>query len=57
MTDTPLRADGRTPSQLRPVSITRGWSGTGEGSALIEFHKSRSIIIDGIIKTRITVLT
>ena len=31
MTHTPLRADGRTPSQLRPVSITRGWSGTGEG--------------------------
>ena len=36
MTTTPLRADGRTPSQLRPVSITRGWSGTGEGSALMK---------------------
>ena len=41
MTNTPLRADGRTPSQLRPVSITRGWSGTGEGSVLIEFGNTR----------------
>ena len=45
MTDTPLRADGRTPSQLRPVSITRGWSGTGEGSALIEFGNTRVLCV------------
>ena len=36
MTTSQLRADGRTPSQLRPMSITRSWAGTGEGSALIE---------------------
>ncbi|MBX9471291.1 ribonuclease PH [Microcella sp.] len=30
-----LRADGRTPSQLRPVTIERGWSAQAEGSALI----------------------
>ena len=45
MTTTPLRADGRTPSQLRPVSITRGWSGTGEGSALIEFGNTRVLCV------------
>ena len=30
-----LRADGRTPTQLRPVTIERGWSAQAEGSALI----------------------
>lgn len=30
-----LRADGRTPAQLRPVTIERGWSQQAEGSALI----------------------
>ena len=30
-----LRADGRTPAQLRPVTIERGWSAQAEGSALI----------------------
>ena len=32
-----LRADGRTASQLRPVTIERGWSAQAEGSALISF--------------------
>ena len=32
-----LRADGRTPDQLRNITITRGWSAQAEGSALIEF--------------------
>ena len=32
-----VRADGRAPDQLRPISITRGWSKQAEGSALIEF--------------------
>lgn len=45
MTDTtepfPLRADGRTPDQLRPVTITRGWAKNAEGSALIEFGNTR----------------
>ena len=36
-----LRADGRTPDQLRPISITRGWSNQAEGSALIEFGNTR----------------
>ena len=45
MTNTPMRADGRTPSQLRPVSITRGWSGTGEGSVLIEFGNTRVLCV------------
>ncbi len=35
------RADGRTPEQLRPISITRGWSNQAEGSALIEFGNTR----------------
>ena len=30
-----LRADGRTPTQLRLVTIERGWSAQAEGSALI----------------------
>ena len=41
MTTSQLRADGRTPSQLRPMSITRSWAGTGEGSALIEAVKGK----------------
>ena len=32
-----LRADGRTPDQLRPIAIERGWSAHAEGSALISF--------------------
>ncbi|MFJ6002617.1 ribonuclease PH [Arthrobacter sp. NPDC092385] len=36
-----LRADGRTPDQLRNISITRGWSKQAEGSALIEFGNTR----------------
>jgi len=31
------RADGRTPDQLRPITIERGWSDHAEGSALITF--------------------
>jgi len=40
MTDT-VRADGRTASQLRPVTIERGWSRQAEGSALISFGDTR----------------
>lgn len=36
-----LRVDGRTPDQLRTISITRGWSSQAEGSALIEFGNTR----------------
>ena len=35
------RADGRTPQQLRPVTIERGWSSQAEGSALISFGGTR----------------
>ncbi|MET0724907.1 MAG: ribonuclease PH [Leifsonia sp.] len=40
MTDI-IRADGRTPDQLRPVTIERGWSAQAEGSALISFGGTR----------------
>lgn len=35
------RADGRTASQLRLVTIERGWSKQAEGSALISFGDTR----------------
>ena len=35
------RVDGRTPDQLREVRITRGWLDQAEGSALIEFGRTR----------------
>ena len=35
------RADGRTPAQMRPVTIERGWSEQAEGSALISFGRTR----------------
>lgn len=40
MTDTP-RADGRTPDDLRPITIERGWSAQAEGSALISFGNTK----------------
>ena len=45
MTTSQLRANGRTPSQLRPMSITRSWAGTGEGSALIECGNTRVLCV------------
>ncbi|GHD08452.1 ribonuclease PH [Zhihengliuella salsuginis] len=36
-----VREDGRTFDQLRPITITRGWSAQAEGSALIEFGNTR----------------
>jgi len=39
MTNT--RIDGRTPSDLRPIVIERGWSEQAEGSALISFGKTK----------------
>src|SRR2546421_8198945 len=35
------RIDGRTPDQLRPVTLTRGWLVHAEGSVLIEFGRTR----------------
>ena len=42
-TQTPAgdRIDGRTPDQLREVRISRGWLDQAEGSALIEFGRTR----------------
>ncbi len=39
------RADGRTPSELRPVTITRDWHDAGEGSALVEFGRTRVLCV------------
>lgn len=36
-----VRSDGRTPDQLRDITITRGWSKQAEGSALIEFGNTK----------------
>ena len=38
MTD---RVDGRTPDELRPITIERGWSAQAEGSALISFGSTK----------------
>jgi ribonuclease PH len=35
------RGDGRTPEQLRPVTITRNWLDHAEGSVLVEFGRTR----------------
>ncbi|SCE68513.1 ribonuclease PH [Micromonospora mirobrigensis] len=35
------RPDGRQPDQLRPVTLTRGWSTHPEGSVLVEFGGTR----------------
>src|SRR5690606_3044502 len=35
------RADGRTPNEMREVTIERGWSTQAEGSALISFGNTR----------------
>ena len=45
MTTSLVRADGRTPDQLRPLRLTRGWSGTGEGSVLVEFGQTRVLCV------------
>ena len=39
------RADGRSPEQLRPLTIIRGWAGSGEGSALIEAGHTRVLCV------------
>ncbi|MBT2382628.1 ribonuclease PH [Streptomyces sp. ISL-11] len=35
------RIDGRTPDQLRPVTIQRGWSKHAEGSVLLSFGDTK----------------
>ncbi|MBV2367145.1 ribonuclease PH [Streptomonospora nanhaiensis] len=50
------RPDGRTPNQLRPVTITRNWLRHAEGSALIEFGDTRVLcaasVEDGVPRWR-----
>src|SRR4051812_28541779 len=50
------RPDGRTPDQLRPVSIIRQWSMHPEGSVLIEFGGTRVLctasVTDGVPRWR-----
>lgn len=36
-----IRVDGRTPDDLRQVTIERGWSEQAEGSALISFGRTK----------------
>jgi ribonuclease PH len=36
-----VRVDGRTPEQLRAVTITRDWLDHAEGSVLVEFGRTR----------------
>jgi len=35
------RPDGRAPDQLRPITLTRGWTVHPEGSVLVEFGDTR----------------
>ncbi|SDU82351.1 ribonuclease PH [Microlunatus sagamiharensis] len=38
------RADGRSPDDLREVTITRGWLEQAEGSVLVEFGSTRVLV-------------
>ncbi|NTW38435.1 MAG: ribonuclease PH [Cellulomonadaceae bacterium] len=42
---TVTRADGRTPDELRPVTITRGWLDEAEGSVLVEFGRTKVLCV------------
>ena len=50
------RPDGRVPTQIRPVTITRNWLRHAEGSALIEFGDTRVLcaasVEDGVPRWR-----
>ena len=50
------RPDGRAADQLRPVTITRGWSIHPEGSVLIEYGRTRVLctasVTDGVPRWR-----
>ena len=50
------RPDGRVPTQLRPVTITRNWLRHAEGSVLIEFGDTRVLcaatVEDGVPRWR-----
>src|SRR3954449_10382676 len=38
------RPDGRQPTELRPVTITRDWLDHAEGSVLVEFGRTRVLV-------------
>ncbi|MGV8909525.1 MAG: ribonuclease PH [Propionicimonas sp.] len=38
------RVDGRSPDQLRPVTITRSWLDHAEGSVLVEYGATRVLV-------------
>jgi ribonuclease PH len=40
-----IRADGRAPDQLRPVTLTRNWLDAAEGSVLVEFGGTRVLCV------------
>jgi len=48
----PMRPSGRTPNQLRPVTITRQFTKHAEGSVLIEMGETRVLcnasVVDGV---------
>ena len=39
-----MRTDGRRADELRPVTISRKWLDTAEGSVLVEFGKTRVLV-------------
>ncbi|NVJ48885.1 MAG: ribonuclease PH [Gammaproteobacteria bacterium] len=47
-----MRPSGRTPNQLRPITITRQFTKHAEGSVLIEFGETRVLcnasVVDGV---------
>ena len=42
------RPSGRTPADLRPIRITRGFTRHAEGSVLIEFGETRVLCTDSV---------
>ena len=38
------RKDGRRPEELRPITITRRWLDTAEGSVMVEFGKTKVLV-------------
>src|SRR3954454_7338473 len=43
------RPDGRRPDQLRPISIVRNWQTHPQGSALIEFGRTRVLCAASVL--------
>ena len=47
-----MRPNGRTPAQMRPVTITRHFTSHAEGSVLVEFGQTRVLcnasVVDGV---------